>query len=318
MVSMQGEATNPYVFVVGCPRSGTTLLQRMLDSHPELAVANDSHFIPVPLRGLPLDADPALTRDLVESVRTYRRFHRLELGDDQVEAAASGASSYSEFVSALYSAVAGNHGKRLAGEKTPDYVKELPRLHALFPAARAVHIVRDGRDVALSAREWAHDRKGPGKLALWAQEPVAVCALWWRWMVSLGIDAGHDLGPSVCLQVTYEELVADPRRLLGEVAQHLGLPDSPDMANFHVGRTRDDPHLSAKSAWLPATPGLRRWREELSPRDTSLFELLAGDLLAELGYELADHAVSRDVATTARRARDWWEERPRGAVPAPA
>lgn len=302
-------AQNPYVFVVGCPRSGTTLLQRMLDNHPDLAVANDSHFIPVPLRDLPVGTDPVLTSELVESVRTYRRFYRLSLSDDQVDAAAAGASRYSEFVAGLYTAYAHNHGKDLAGEKTPDYVKHLPRLHLLFPSARAVHIIRDGRDVALSAMDWAHDGKGPSKLELWSTEPVAVCALWWRWMVTLGMREGTDLGPSIYREVRYEELVTEPEPVLRGLAQHLGLPDSPDMANFHVGKTKANPRLSAKSAWLPATPGLRTWRETLSRREQSLFELLAGDLLAELGYELAWHRVSQEVARAARQARDWWESR---------
>lgn len=90
-MSAKEPTQNPYLFVVGCPRSGTTLLQRMLDAHPDLAVANDSHFIletladfaPLdPLSGI--DLDPALTRDLVEWVRTYRTFGRLGLDDRAV------------------------------------------------------------------------------------------------------------------------------------------------------------------------------------------------------------------------------------------
>lgn len=302
---------NPYVFVVGCPRSGTTLLQRMLDNHPELAVANDSHFIPLAVRDEPVGVDPVLTDELVERVRTYRRFYRLRLGDDQVSAAASRSTRYSEFVGELYSSFAHAHGKSLAGEKTPDYVKHPPRLHALFPGARSVHIIRDGRDVALSALEWAHDGKGPSKMALWDSEPVAVCALWWRWMVSTGSREGSSLGASVHHRVFYEELTTDPEPVLREVTRHLGLPESPEMAHFHVGRTRTNPRLSAKSAWLPATPGLRSWRDAMAPRDQSLFELLAGDLLAELGYELAAGRVSQEVASAGRRARDWWESRHR-------
>lgn len=307
-------AHNPYVFVVGCPRSGTTLLQRMLDSHPELAVANDSHFIPLAVREVPIGVDPPLTPELVDWVTGYHRFHRLGLTEDQVAAAAR-ASSYSEFVGALYTSYAQTRAKTLGGEKTPDYVKHLPRLHGLFPSARSIHIVRDGRDVALSALEWAHDGKGPSKLALWAEEPVAVCALWWRSMVSQGIRDGAVLGPSSYRQVTYEQLVASPGPMLRELAGHLGLPDSPEMANFHVGKTRAAPGLSAKSAWLPTTPGLRNWRDALSPREQSLFELLAGDLLAELGYPLVGGSISAEVAGAARRARDWWEARPHQPVP---
>ena len=71
------ERQNPFVFVVGCPRSGTTLLQRMLDNHPELAVAHDSHFIPLAIKNESVGVDPQLTPELVTWVTTYRRFHRL-------------------------------------------------------------------------------------------------------------------------------------------------------------------------------------------------------------------------------------------------
>jgi len=303
-----GVAPNPYVFAVGCPRSGTTLLQRMLDNHPALAVANDSHFIPLAVRNVPLDVDPPLTGELVDWVRSYRRFHRLGLADEQVARAARGAGTYAEFVAGLYTAYAAAHGKRLAGEKTPDYVKHLPRLHALFPAARFVHIVRDGRDVALSALEWARDGKGPSKLSLWASEPVAVCALWWRAMVGRGMEDGVDLGTAY-RQISYERLVDDPEPVLRGVSRHLGLEYTDAMANFHVGRTRDNPRLSAKSAWLPAVPGLRDWQATMGERDLVLFELLAGDLLAELGYDLSDLPVTQEAAGVARRARDWWEAR---------
>ena len=216
---MMSQATcerNPYVFVVGCPRSGTTLLQRMLDHHPRLAVANDTHFIPRALEEVIPQAvadvagpvDPPLSPELVEWVLGYHRFARLGLVEAIVRQAAAEAATYRDFVSALYSEFGRLHGKPLAGEKTPDYVRRLPLLHAVFPWVRTVHIIRDGRDVALSTLEWASEDKGPGKLELWQDEPVAVCALWWQWQVRTGMRDGAVLGPSRYHEVKYEELVA--------------------------------------------------------------------------------------------------------------
>ena len=305
---------NPYVFAVGCPRSGTTLLQRMLDNHPMLAVANDSHFIPRAIEDVPLGVDPELTPELVEWVRTYRRFYRLGLDDDAVREAASVSSSYAGFVGALYSIYARVHGKELGGEKTPDYVRHLPRLHALFPEARTIHIIRDGREVALSVLEWAHDGKGPSKLALWDDEPVAVCAMWWRWLVTTGRDDGRALGPDRYRETRYEELVDHPETTLADLAEFLDLPNSPEMANFHAGRTIRRPGLSAKKAWLPPTAGLRNWHVDMPARDRELFEALAGDLLSELGYERSVDHVSAEIAELAERCRRWWDgERARRA-----
>lgn len=297
---------NPYVFAVGCPRSGTTLLQRMLDHHPRLGVANDTHFIPHAIDDRSGLVDPPLTPEHVERVRMYRRFPRLGVSDEAVGAAARDALTYGQFVSALYNAWGRERGKPLAGEKTPDYVRYLPLLHGLFPFVRTVHIIRDGRDVALSALEWATETKGPGKLALWKEEPVAVCALWWRRNVAAGRRDGARLGPSRYREARYERLVADPEAELRGIAAFLDLPYAADMAAYHVGKTRSQPGLSAKSAWLPPTLGLRDWRATMAERDVELFEALAGDLLSSLGYERRVHAVSSTVEAVAARCASWW------------
>ncbi|MFQ5740207.1 MAG: sulfotransferase [Acidobacteriota bacterium] len=296
----------PYLFVVGCPRSGTTLLQRMLDNHPQLAVANDTHFIPRVIKRLPTEANPTLTPDLVERVRSYHRFGRLGLSEPAFREAAAQARTYADFVSTLYREYAEKRGKPLAGEKTPDYVRHLPRLHCLFPRVKSLHIIRDGRDVALSTLQWAHEKKGPGRLALWKKEPVAVCALWWRWLVGTGRRDGKDLGPDHYSEVFYEKLVNQCEETLRRMTTFLKLPFAPEMLAFHRGKTRRKPGLSAKKAWLPPTPGLRDWRTQMKESDVELFEAIAGDLLSALGYERATRTASPTVAERAQRCLDWW------------
>jgi hypothetical protein len=311
---MSTPARNPYLFVVGCPRSGTTLLQRMLDHHPQLTVANDTHFIPRAVKGLPPGTSPPLTPELIERVCGYRRFGRLGVPDDAVERAAAGSPDYRQFVSALYDELASLRGKPFAGEKTPDYARCLPLLHALFPWARTVHIIRDGRDVALSTLEWAKEDKGPGRLALWSEEPVGTCALWWKWQVGTGCAGGITLGRSRYRQVIYETLVADPEPTMRELSSFLDLPFASEMLMFHEGKVKQKPGLSAKAAWLPPTAGLRDWKQQMTPRDLELFEALAGDLLSALGYERSVTTISPGVAAVAGRCRQWWESE-KGPLP---
>jgi hypothetical protein len=303
---LNGSNTNPFLFVVGCPRSGTTLLQRMLDNHPSLAVANDTHFIPRVVEDVPLGVDPPLTPELVERVRTYKRFYRMELENAAVYGAAKRSGTYREFVSALYSEYGRLRGKPLAGEKTPDYVRRIPFLQALFPWAKTIHIIRDGRDVALSALEWAREDKGPGRLNLWWEEPVAVSALWWRWQVETGRRDGRELGPNLYHEVKYEDLIAHPETLLRELAGFLKLSFSSDMLAYHEGKVRREPGLSAKKAWLPPTSGLRNWRARMPERDLELFEALAGDTLSELGYEHGAGKPRPTVDSLAQRCQNWW------------
>ena len=288
---------SPYVFVVGCSRSGTTLLQRMLDNHPMLTVANDTHFIPRAIKGSTPGANPPLTAELVETVRRYHRFHRLGLAYSAVDRAPRRADTYGDFVRALYGELAKSKGKPLAGEKTPDYVKQLLLLHGLFPQAKMIHIIRDGRDVALSVLDWAHEKKGPGRLELWKQNPLATCALWWSGMVGSGRKQGRQIGPDHYYEVRYEDLVANPGPELRRIADFLDLPYSPSMLAYHEGKARSDPGLSAKKAWLPPTAGLRDWRSAMEQADIELFEALAGEQLVDLGYERKHPSHHHKLAT---------------------
>src|SRR5262249_42860024 len=170
-------AVNPYVFVCGCPRSGTTLLQRMLDSHPELAVLFETNIVPRRVLGKHPAPDLPLTDYLLGQVVGFKWFDHLGVDEETAFGLAVGHSTFAEFVGALLDEVGRRRGKRFVGEKVPGYVRRMPTLHGLFPSARFIHIVRDGRDVALSMLDWITPERWLGRMHLWQEEPVAVCAL---------------------------------------------------------------------------------------------------------------------------------------------
>ena len=221
-------------------------------------------------------------------------------------AAAEEATTYGDFVSGLFQQRAVISGKPLVGDKTPFYIRYIPFLHRLFREVRFVHIIRDGRDVALSVLEWAHPGRGPGRYPLWDDEPVAVCALWWQWTIQEARAGAKDITGRYA-EVRYEALSSQPREVLKSVLSFLDLPFAEDPLEFHRGRTRHEPGLRSKDAWLPPTPGLRDWRTQMPPRDAELFEALAGATLQELGYERASKHISPQVAAVAERCRSWWE-----------
>jgi hypothetical protein len=301
--------TNPYVFITGCTRSGTTLLQRMLDSHPQLAVSNDTHIIPRSLLRLGPDPELPLTNELVREVTGYKYFDEFGVGTEVVERLAVSCQTFAEFARALFDELARVRGKPLAGEKDPEYVRRLPVLERLFPQARIVHIIRDGRDVALSTLEWVTPARFLGRMALWREEPVAVCALWWRRQVAAGRHGGAVVGEDRSFEVRYEELVRSPESVLRSLAAFLELPYEPQMLRYHEGRTHLDPALSSKDQWLPPTAGLRDWRTALTPRDLQLFEALAGDLLTSLGYPQATNGdLAPGLRAVAERCERWWAD----------
>ena len=310
---------SPLLFVCGVPRSGTTLLQRMLDHHPRLAVANDSHFIPRALemtdRRLTDWAEQGravpLTRELKCQTFEYHRFYRLGISREEFERSSEGAATYQELVGRLYQAFATRQGKELAGEKTPDYLRRIRLLHGLFPTAKFIHIIRDGRDVALSLLDWAQPDKGPGRIELWRRHPIAVCALWWSWLIEQANCQSTELPPGHLLTLRYESLVEQPQSTLHSICQFLNLDYAESM--LQVFEHRHQPgqttkYASAKKAWLPPTRGLRDWSSQMPAEDQEVFELLAGDTLVESGYSLNGRAPTDRSIEIAVHCRHWWNQ----------
>jgi sulfotransferase family protein len=301
---------NPFVFIVGCPRSGTTLLGRMVDAHPDVAVIHEGRFVaPWFERRVGLTPDGAVTPELIERLVAFRPFQKgVRVGREQLEQllGTGNHGSYSSFVGAVFDLHGRALGKPLVGDKTPHYVRCLPTLHALWPRAKLVHLIRDGRDVALSVLGWPKVVERGGSVARYEafrEDPVAAVALWWEWYVRLGTEDGAALGPELYHEVRYEALVADPATECARLCAFLGVPYDERMLAFHEGREREKPGLDAKKAWRPVTPGLRSWRSEMPAPDLERFEAAAGDLLDELGYERGAPDPGSEAAAHAGRLR---------------
>jgi hypothetical protein len=312
---------NPYVFIVGCPRSGTSLLRRILDAHPEVAIVPETHWIPELFKARTgLTEDGIVTRELVAALLAHPRFAKLGFDADALLRLANGRRTYAEFVTALFHNYGAARGKELVGDKTPGYAREIAILHALWPQARFVHLIRDGRDVCLSALGW--ERKAADfarRFPTWRDDPVTTAALWWRWHVETARKQGAVMGRALYYELRYEELVREPELTCRELCDFLALPFHDAMLRFHEGRTRTKPGLSAKRAWLPVTAGLRDWRSQLPAEDTERFESAAGALIAELGYERAAPEPAADhLAHAARVAMAFRNRLPRPGEPLPA
>jgi hypothetical protein len=302
-----GAGCNPYLFVVGCPRSGTTLLQRILDAHPQLAVTHEQWWIPPFYRKrVGLTPEGHVTAALIPRLFEHKQFPKLGLTREELEGLLAGGEpvAYARFVSAVYDLYARARGKPLAGDKNPDYVRQMPLLHGLWPGAKFVHLLRDGRDVCLSLRNWKRPNHSASRRSTWSSDPVLTAAFYWAWHVRAGREAAAALGPGQYGEVRYESLVARPREETAGLCRLLGFPFDEGMLRFHEGRTRAEPGLDAKQAWLPITPGLRDWQAGMAPADVELFEAAAGGLLDELGYPRAFPRPSPDAMREAARVRE--------------
>ncbi len=320
---------NPYVFIVGCPRSGTTLLQRMAKVHSLIAIMPEAPWIPRQFsEESGLTSEGVVKAELVPQLVEHPKFGRLGIGREQLlRLLNNGRSvSYSSFISGIFDLYGNAKGKELVGNKTPGFVRKMHTLHRLWPEARAVHLIRDGRDVCLSMiNRPLHDlyRK---PFYTWERDAVATAALWWELNVKRGRQAGKALGNGLYYEVRYESLVAHPAEECGALCAFLGLPYQEVMLRFHEGRKRTEPPSDAKHAWLPLTgdesefrlrpitAGLRDWRSQMSYEDVERFEAAAGELLDELGYPRAFPQLRRERLEDASRIRELFALDPRARV----
>jgi hypothetical protein len=298
---------NPYVFIVGCQRSGTTLLRRMVDANPHIAIIHESRWIPDFYHDrVGMTPEGRVSRDLIPPLLEHKRFPNLEMSREDLEGLVPNGSlvPYPRFVAAVFDLYAKRRDKRLAGDKTPSYVRSIPVLHALFPEAKFVHIIRDGRDVCLSAINWRSGGELRRRFVPLHDDTVTTNALWWDWLVRTGRETGSSLEPDLYHEVRYEALVSDPGETCRKLCAFLAIPYHDAMLRFHEGRERPKPGRSAKNAWLRVTEGLRDWRTEMSPEEICRFEAAAGDLLEDLGYERSCPRPGKRIFEKVARARE--------------
>jgi hypothetical protein len=274
-------------FIVGNPRSGTTLLRFILSSHSRLYIPEETGFLPHLTRYRGRDLSRAEVDQLVGQLGRMNAEWQGLVDDLAAFYAKLSAPTLTHVLDQLYQIKMMPHGAARWGDKGPSYVRVLEAIDAIFPTAQYIHMIRDGRDCTLSAiKKWG-DR-------FWYYDTYYLMKTWSR-NVRAGQAAAAWLGDRY-LEVRYEQLVKDvegvARRIcefLGESFEHSML-DHTDLARQLAARTG---HFEVEQAVTPRTVG--NWRERMSPFDQKLAVRVAGPLLVQLGYD-----VPRPAPLTAR------------------
>ena len=286
----------PMPIIVGCPRSGTTLLRFMLDSHPELAIPPETGFLGIGagLEGRGDVLRKKFFREIVNFPNGISNWPDFELAEEHFWESLTRIEPFSipEGYRAFYRLYAARFGKPRWGDKTPLHCMDLDTIRNVLPEARFIHIIRDGRDVALSLRKmWF----SPG----WEIETQAA---YWQKCVLAARHAG--VGRSDYLEVSYEDLVLRTRPTLERICSFIELDYDDDMLRYytraperlkeHKGRSPPDGaslsrhhRLSQQRRTMePPDPAcVFTWRNTMSPEEKTRFQSVAGNLLRSLGYE---------------------------------
>ena len=287
------------MIVLGVRRSGTTLLRVMLDRNPELAVPDESYFVPQLARRHRTPVDPAAFLDDLRRLPTLVDWG---LSPASVQARLRPGMTTDDAIAAVFAAYAAERGKARWGDKTPLYMQHLDLLERLFPDARFVHLIRDGRDAALSflsvpaglmTEGWGHPRDAAGFACQWATE------------VASARELGARVGGQRYRELRYEALVADPEGELRTVCSFAGLEYDPAMLDY-VGQTDSARKAHQQRLNEPPRQNVREWRTEMSESDRHAFEEVAGALLAELGYEVEIRGTARGKLAAYRLRTGAW------------
>jgi hypothetical protein len=295
-----GRATRRYtapVFIVGCPRSGTTVLYHMLLSAGGFAnyrsETNVFNLLLPKFGGLRLATDRKALLDVwLKSIL----FRVSGLDPDEIRARIiSDCHSGGDFLQIVMRQVARNQGAVRWADCTPEHLLYMQEIKRQIPDALFIHIIRDGRDVALSyvKQGWAHplpwDRNGH----------LGVAGLYWEWLVRRGRRQAKYLGADY-RELRFEELIARPRdTLIG-----LGSFIDQDLDYDHIQRAGVG-SVSEPNTSFSAQPGdsfdpVDRWKIKMTDEEIASFETLVGRTLAELGYQLSSTSKPRHDLHAAR------------------
>lgn len=275
---------NDPFFIVGASRSGTTLLRMMLTSHSRLSIPPETWYL-IPLRDeLPHDRPlQAQEIDRAVAIMTGHRFWaglKLDVIEFRRRVAALQAPFLRDVVEVVYGWYLEKEGKARWGDKTPIYVSVVPELAQMFPDARFIHLIRDGRDVGKSSQ--GHRWRGPFLHANLDE-----------WIKTVDYDASWT-APELrarILRVHYEQLVLEPEVTLRELCRFLGEEFEPQMLSW---QDKVDERIPARE--VPIHSKLKRktesgdvcrWKREMTRWEIFSAEAFMGKHLTRVGYERA-------------------------------
>ena len=277
------------VFVLGCPRSGTTVLYHMLLSAGNFAVYRAESNVFSVLQ--PRFGDLKSERHRKELLRCWfksKLFQVTGLNSEPLrEKIFNECHSAGDFLRVVMEEIAKQQGVERWADCTPDHLLYIREIKRQIPNALVVHIIRDGRDVALSyvKQGWAYP------LPWDSGEHLSVAGLYWEWIVGRGRKYGHELGPDY-YELHYEELVEKPHETLSRLGEFLEQELNYDrIQQVGIGSV-NQPNSSFSSDPEGGFHPVRRWAEKMNVQQLANFEALAGDFLQELGYPLASDRKS--------------------------
>ena len=288
------------VFVVGCPRSGTTLLYHMILSSGDFAIfpfESDTFRILAPrFPGLMSVADRKKLLDfwLGSENGTRSGLDRSDIEQRTLEECRTAG----DFLRIVMEALCRKQCVHRWAEKTPDHTLYIAQIKHLFPDALVVHVIRDGRDAALSLANFGRISPIPWEMT----SKLLSFGIYWKWMVQKGRAAGRTIAPDY-YELHFEDLVQNPQETLARLGEFIDHEMNYErILQVGVGSvSRPDSSFGSSSSAKGFKP-VGRWNKYYSLEELARFEALVGDCLEEVGYALATSARQKPRTAVLIRA----------------
>ncbi len=277
-------------FLIGFPRSGTTWLQRALDGHDQIRCLGEAHFVDILFRNFQTSFQ-GFNRSIRQQGGTVA--HLKEFGG-HVSALSYDTQDlhlllyYSMYI--MFDKWVDSPNIRIIGEKTPDNIRALNLLASIFPHARFVHIVRDGRDCAVSG--WFFNKSGLDKGKTVAQSFDSYILRFvkqWKSEVEFARQAAKRVKDRY-LQLSFEDLIGDPAGQLTGVCRFLGASTNERSVERCIDGARFEALTGGRSTGIEDEASFYRkgiagdWKNHISPDLAEQVWRIAGDTLTALGY----------------------------------
>jgi sulfotransferase family protein len=281
------------VFVMGCHRSGTNLLYDMLLSSGGFAIYRG--YLPIYKILIPRFGSMSSRSHREKILETFLRskgFRRTGLDAEPLSTRIlNDCRNGGDFIRIVMDAVAGSQQAARWAEYDPDNVLRVERVKRDIPNALFVHIIRDGRDIALSLQKmggfaplpWDRNRT----------ESLVATSLYWEWMVRKGHADGGKI-PADYIEIRYEDLITHPRETLGKLGGFIDHDlDYDRIQRAGLGRLSETNSSFREEGTQQKLNPVGRWKERLAHADVAAIEATVGECLEENGYELSLPAAER-------------------------
>jgi len=274
----------PPFFILGSQRSGTTLLRLMLNAHSKIAIPEEGGFWMPLLKDYREGSTKIIKKaKLLRYIDYIKNNPQFSLWNFEVNSLFETLQTkeelaLKELMLLTYEAFSKTHGKQCWGDKTPSFFRMVPVLKKIFPNAKFIHLIRDGRDIYLSLKRIDKSKRN-----------ISVQALEWVYKIKKARKDLSILKPSQVLELRYEDLVTSPTQILKKTCDFLQVRYEKEMLEYWKS---SDKYIGIHHSELIFQPvsskSVSKWKLKMTRNQLNRFELIAGQLLMSYRYELSN------------------------------